>query len=68
MYRASLGRTTDIGSQYGKACCPCSRLGLRGNVLFLLFLQFHSLGTRYRGDKINWDTGLKSCDRKVHST
>ena len=31
MYLMS-GRLTDIGLQLGKACYPCSRYGLRGNV------------------------------------
>ena len=37
MYLKSLGRSTDIGLQLGKACYPCSRLGSRGNVLFYFF-------------------------------
>ena len=32
VYLTSPGRPTDIGLQLGKACYPCSREGLRGNV------------------------------------
>ena len=52
MYLASPGRPTDVGLQLGKACCPRSRYGKRGNVfissvssisLIFLFLPCPSL-------------------------
>ena len=40
MYLSALGRSTEIGIQFDKASCACSRCGKGGFSLFLLFFFF----------------------------